>query len=835
MPEDLKLRGPSGSSAKLPVPLPKKSVFERQKAEAEAKRAREKAETAAVYEDFVKSFEDASSPSTLSGAGTELQSTYGGHGSRGSGPPGGPSKRHFTGKSSALSGFGPQHSMLGKRAHDGSQAAHRERDGSRGILGFDSPSGQMDRTTAFQTSDDEEEKTADKKEAERAAAKPTLHLSSLPPGISPAVIKSLIPPVLSVDKVTILPPSQHQSNSERRIWSAIVTLSKETAATDMDTVVSSLQNKYLGWGYYLSISRHLSSAAIHSAMPVTPGMGSATSQPFGARPSPYGPTHSLSRAPPPESRRPGFPPPAVYDSGYGGRPGQNFQVDVKPPSDLKQLKLIHKTLENLLTYGPEFEALLMSRPEVQKEEKWAWIWNSRCPGGVWYRWKLWDVLTRSGKKRGTHHARQPATFIFDHGPGWIAPEKDLQFEYTTRVDDFVSDDDYDSSEEDDSDREDEKRANEATNEGNNEGTGHLNPLQRAKLAHLLARLPTSNARLRRGDVARVTAFAIKYAGEGAEEVVDVIVSNVRCPLAFTSANPDRRNRESEAAGTNREDANDMENGNANDNTARSSEKENIDTSAAKLVALYVISDILSSSSTSGVRHAWKYRQLFENALKAHKIFEHLGRVEKELGWGRLKIEKWRRSIGGLLSLWEGWCVFPQASHDHFLRSFEEPPLTEKELEEENQRAESQKAPGVFGNKGKSRWRTLDDTTSTANATTDSVGEARMADDDLDGAPMDADADDLNEEPMSDIDGVPMEDSDMEDVDGKPLDDDDDDEGEGHAQEEGDATDAPAASKPSGEADDNPKEADSGLPVGRPPRRPRPKAEDMFADSDSEPE
>jgi U2-associated protein SR140 len=43
--------------SKLQAPT-KKSLFERQKAEAEAKRLREEAETKAVYEDFVKSFDD---------------------------------------------------------------------------------------------------------------------------------------------------------------------------------------------------------------------------------------------------------------------------------------------------------------------------------------------------------------------------------------------------------------------------------------------------------------------------------------------------------------------------------------------------------------------------------------------------------------------------------------------------------------------------------------------------------------------------------------------------------------------------------------------------------
>jgi U2-associated protein SR140 len=237
----------------------------------------------------------------------------------------------------------------------------------------------MDAATAFQNSDDEDKKLGDSKAMDKAAAKPTLHLSSLPPGTSPAVIKSLIPAVLTVENVKILPPSG-SGTGERRSSSAIVTLAKDTAATDIDTAVNSVQNKYLGWGFYLSISRFLSSAAVSAGVPVTPGVASMTSLPFGARPIPQS-GGSLSRAPPPGSQRGGFAPPSSYTPGSYNR-APTSQVIVNPPSDLKQLKLIHKTLEALLTYGPEFEALLMSRTDVQREEKWSWLWNPRSPGGV---------------------------------------------------------------------------------------------------------------------------------------------------------------------------------------------------------------------------------------------------------------------------------------------------------------------------------------------------------------------------------------------------------------------------------------------------------------------
>jgi U2-associated protein SR140 len=388
--------------------------------------------------------------------------------------------------------------------------------------------------------DDEDEKSAQSKEAERAAAKPTLYLASLPPGTSQSVVKSLIPTVLNVDNVKFL-RSTGQTATERKSGSAIVTLASESAASDIDSSVSALQNRYLGWGYYLSISRHLSSAAIGSAVSV--GSSSTGSLPFGAKTIAPELGGRLNRAPPPGMHRGGFAPSSSYGATYGGS-GSSTQVEVKAPSDLKQLRLIHKTLENLLNYGPEFEALLMSRPEVQREEKWAWLWDARSSGGVYYRWKLWDIVTNSRSKCPQRGRPQKSLPIFEGGASWIFPEAKLTFEYITRLDEIVSDDDYDSSDEDMSDGEDERRQQSGAPptdglSAGNEGLGHMNPLKKAKLAHLLARLPTTHAKLRKGDVARVTSFAIKHAGAGADEVVDMIVSNIMEPYVYTGANPDR--------------------------------------------------------------------------------------------------------------------------------------------------------------------------------------------------------------------------------------------------------------------------------------------------------
>ena len=758
-------------SNKLTAPT-KKSVFERQKAEAEAKRQREQAETAAVYEDFLKSFddEDGGAPARAPpgrGGGLGDRGGIGGPLKRHHpGPPAGPGGRGGLGGGRGNSGPGslgpPPTSLSRKRAYDGSTPTQRE-----GLFAFeDEATGPADPKTALQHSDDEDTGSRVKTQ-ERAIPKPTVRLSSLPPGTSPAAIKSFIPSNLTIDGVRIVPPSGPGTRMERRSLSAVVTLAKETPALDIDTAVSALQNKYMGQGFYLSISRHLSSTSVGLDAPSMGLSSSSSSLPFGARPIP---PPNLGRAPP-GGHRGGFAPPSSYTpTQFNGAP--QVQVNVNPPSDLKQLKLIHKTVEALLSHGPEFEALLMSRREVQTNEKWAWIWDSRSAGGVYYRWRLWDILT-GASKRNRRNFSASLQHVFEGGAGWAMPERNLPYEYTTRLDEIVSDSEYDSSEDEDSG--DEGRRRYAHHHGGApppdgpsleaDGEAYLNPLQKAKLTHLLARLPTTNAKLRRGDVARITAFAIQHAGEGAEEVVQTITANVKNPLAFTGANTDRK-----------PPSNDRESSDSSgDDTpkppaaaAGAGNKEAEDTSPAKLIGLYLISDILSSSSTSGVRHAWRYRQLFETSLKRHKVFDHLGRLDKSSNWGRLRAEKWKRSVQSVLSLWEGWCVFPQGSQEFFNDVFNNPPLTAEEAaavaEAEKEKAERER--------GKGRWRTVDEEhAEDAAAAKNARGAAGAEDDpmdidDVDGEPM------IDEEEEEDLDGEPMLD---EDIDGEPMPDSDADE------------------------------------------------------------
>jgi len=806
----------------------KKSIFERQKAEAEAKKAREKAETAAVLEDFVKSFDDdndspqVQSKRTGGGFGPGASSTFG--------P--GPGKRHFTssGLKSGPGSLGPSPSAqksgpgtLGptppygkKRQYDDYNSGRdrvRDRDDDRkGMFSYnDSRERDQNRETGAFAREEDDPREADEL---KAAAMPTLHLSCLPPGTSPATIKGLFTPSpLNIENVRILPNVATSAN-ERKSISAIVTLATDTPATDIDTMVSHLQNKYLGFGFNLSISRHLSSAALTGSNSLSNNAPSSgpNNFPFGARPILL--HSSLSRAPPP-GRGPGrFAPPASYTSStpYGPRGNlPSTQVTVQTPSDLKQLKLIHKTVEALLTYGPEFEALLMSRPQIQRDEQWAWLWDSRSIGGVYYRWRLWEVLTNAEARLrrqpvGGYNSHPRGDIIFEGQSTWVPPEEPLKFQYTTRIEDFVSDEDYNSSDEEDMDEggglarryHDHQRlgANPADNTVDNDGIGYLNPLGKTKLVHLLSRLPEANSKLRKGDVARVTGFAIEHAGAGADEVAALITRNVIQPFCFNVKKAkDDQNNSSDDGNDDEPQVGFQQNTRGHkdeeqDEPKGDEQRQEKDTTATSLVGLYLISDILSCSASSGVRHAWRYRSLFEAQLRVQNVFPILGRAERTHNWGKLKADKWHRSVQSVLSLWEGWCVFPSAAHDAFVDEFLHPPLTaaekvelERKEREAKLREETDRERNPNASSSVNRWRTVDEDEAAAQSASYQPGagagagagggDVVMRDSgggasgDLDGDPMpldDDDDDDMDEYDDdrnltdADLDGVPMLDS-----------------------------------------------------------------------------
>merc|ERR1712070_752761 len=258
-----------------------------------------------------------------------------------------------------------------------------------------------------------------------------------------------------------------------------------------------------------------------------------------------------------------------------------------------------------------------------------------------------------------------------------------------------------------------------------------------------------------------------------------------------------------------------------------------DSSNAKLIGLYLISDILSASSTAGARNAWKYRQLFESGFKSRKTFEHLGKLDRELAWGRMKAEQWKRKIGVVFGIWEGWSVFSSDVHEELKKIFFEPPMSEAEQAAEQAAKESEERK-LAEEKWKGRFKRVEQTdspsasTSPANAST----PIATADENMDGAPIE---EELDGEPINeDLDGKPMEEgldgAALEDVDGASMTVDDTDNAPMDTEVAAEDKTKEAGLPKVGFSTANSKPASAPKPTG--PKR-RMRAEDMFADSDEE--
>lgn len=662
-------------SSKLNAPK-KVSVFEKQRQEAEAKRIREEAENRAALREFEDSFADEDEDDFVAQVAAG-RSVYGG-------PRAGDGGGYTRGAPMRSSGPG----TLGPPPGPAPLSLKRKRE--------------------LEQERERERRQRDSRASPEAAVKrPTMLLSSLPRNTTEATIRSWLPKNLKLDEIAFaLSPTAHT-------LTAIVALTPDTASSDIDSAVNALQQKYLGFGSYLSISKHITisssvSSVLHTATSAIPV------QPFGAKQMPRDPppSHNFRNAPPPDSL-----PPQLRHQGPAP-----LVVNVTPPSDLKQLAIINKTVEKLITYGPEWECLLMAQPDVQHGEHWAWLFDNTSQGHVWYRWLVYQYYTsQTSSKTGqdsyqwsmmdelarmNNHVRP-----FDDGPFWIPPPEKPRYEHAQNLADLMSDSGYVSSDLDTDDEDDRIIQNQgvAPEDPSVSRPRYLNPYRKAKLTFFLNHLPDSTGYLCEGDVQAVTDLVIKFSGQGAEEVVDMLVSNLENPFRFSvnykidrprdegedGENDDEENYDPEVDGPRasfgmlgggNDDA-DAEDGNQRDTTEMQMDQENDtkpetstgkDISGAQLVGLYVISDALAATSVSGVRDAWKYRSLFESALTSRQVFEKLGRMPEQYGWGRVRGEQWKSRITVVLDCWERESIFAPESHRRFKELFLSPPLTDAE-------------------------------------------------------------------------------------------------------------------------------------------------------------
>lgn len=722
------------------------SQFEKEKRDAENKRRKEEEENAAALREFEESFADEDEQD-------DVLSRMGGRGGRP--PPSGP-RSGFNGRggygpppprsgpgSLPGPGLGGLPSLKRKREMDAAREAAEAR---RAELGYDYEDYQDGLSPAGAQQEEREDNTP----------KPTMQLSSIPPGTSVDEIKALLSSLLKVHSVRFTPPAG--PGLGRKSLSAIATLDSSTSATQIDKTVSALRDRYMGCGFYLSLSRHLSSAAQFSGVGALGG--SASTEPFGAQKSRNTHSkHSMRNAPPPQDHR-GFAPPESYDHRGPQTKQAGAQIEVHPPLDIATVRAIHTISDKILAQKDanralEMEALLMTLPEVQKDERFAFLYDSKSPAGVYYRFRLWGPDRVDEQKR---NARGPERIFNDMDMDWLPPHKETPFLDLTTLGQAVDHMDYDVSDDEADDDGDERKLNSGPGgepDMRRAEQSRLTPLQRARFTRLVARLPTSIARLRQGDISRVSNYVVNHAGGGAEEFVDLLLLNVERPFSSTLAaqhdidsgsgsdseqTPEHPNGHG-AEAIKEEEEDDYEPGDAlpafststdpnNNNNNNNPPPTTDDPSNPKLIALYTISDILSASSTAGARNAWKYRTLFETGLCHQKTFQRLGRLDKELGWGRLKSEQWKRKVGVVLGIWESWSVFSASVLEGLKKDFFEPPLTEAEaetLKAETEREEARKAE-------ESGWKSKFKKVESASASPTPVAGTAMSN--LDGEAMD---------------------------------------------------------------------------------------------------
>lgn len=183
---------------------------------------------------------------------------------------------------------------------------------------------------------------------------------------------------------------------------------------------------------------------------------------------------------------------------------QLTQVQVRYPSGIDQLRLIHRVVEGVVRHGLAFEACLMHK--YIADERFEFLFNSNSADHAYYRWKLFMVLANDQLDTW------PVTLMQNQEiPVPIELFKRIEFvpprsrpptveREISRVDAILSS---------------------ATHEPPNYGK---NPIL-GNLAALHLQLLLQHVSYRRGSIARIMGFAVDHS-EAAPEVVQIICNSI---------------------------------------------------------------------------------------------------------------------------------------------------------------------------------------------------------------------------------------------------------------------------------------------------------------------
>ncbi|KAJ1658467.1 hypothetical protein IWQ61_002289 [Dispira simplex] len=167
------------------------------------------------------------------------------------------------------------------------------------------------------------------------------------------------------------------------------------------------------------------------------------------------------------------------------------EVHVVIPTDQRMRRIIHRTVERVLVYGPAFEALLMDH-EWQNPD-FQFLFTNESSLHIYYRWKLFSLL------QGDRHSvwRTEPFQMFINGPLWVPPE--IPFDESLSL---SSDSELEAKELEERDK---------------APKGVLSRHAKQRLRYLLLRLDPS-----RGSILHAMIFTMEHAG-AAEQVSTLLM------------------------------------------------------------------------------------------------------------------------------------------------------------------------------------------------------------------------------------------------------------------------------------------------------------------------
>jgi U2-associated protein SR140 len=459
--------------------------------------------------------------------------------------------------------------------------------------------------------------------------------SNLPPAMDPRRVEELFAefPSLKVTKVEKIPS---QGSKGRPTATMKVIFDKDANARDLDDAMNRLNDKkYLGRGYYLHLDRYLGGRVVGTEQ---------RTEPFGARWQ--APEVAKGYAPPPDLGG------GVRDRDRPREDTERLVVTANQPPDIATLRLVHMTIEGVINGGVEFEAGLMNDPQVQEEERFAWLFDQKHPVNRYYRWRLHQIVCDT-----------PNSEIFARQGNWQGPTDPLADEFANHLGAF--DADYeDSEDEEDEEKPQQRQLPVGDNYPGRVDNGHgiMSPRSRAMFLWLLTSLPPGS--IVADDIAAVSVFAVEHAAQGMDEVIHILISNLIEPFQMTETNTRRRLGDTEGR----------------------EERRRTDLRQTTLNALRIISDVLlTTSRESGV--SYKYRLAIGTQLVERKAFEHLQRLPGQLEMGRMTERTYRDEVNSILTVWKDEHLFDKPALEHLDEAFNAQERQKEQDEQERKLAE----------------------------------------------------------------------------------------------------------------------------------------------------